>query len=55
LGFDAYKARGALRITLGRFNTMEEADRFLAALPKALATLRPIRSSAATPLTAAIS
>ncbi len=33
LGFDAYKARGSLRITLGRFNTREEADRLLESLP----------------------
>jgi cysteine desulfurase len=44
LGFDAYKARGSLRITLGRFNTREEADQLLQALPRAVASLRPIRS-----------
>ena len=44
IGFDAYKARGSLRITLGRFNTLEEADRLLEVLPRAVASLRPIRS-----------
>lgn len=44
IGFDAYKARGSLRITLGRFNTIEEAERFLAVLPRAVATMRSIRS-----------
>jgi cysteine desulfurase len=44
LGFDAYKARGSLRITLGRFNTLAEADRLLESLPRAVASLRSIRS-----------
>ena len=43
LGLDPLKARGSLRISLGRFNTKEEADRFLAVLPPAVASLRPIR------------
>ncbi len=43
LGLDPLKARGSLRISLGRFNTMEEADQFLEVLPKAVASLRPIR------------
>jgi cysteine desulfurase len=43
MGLDPLKARGSLRISLGRFNTMEEADRFLEALPPAVASLRPIR------------
>ena len=29
MGFDPIKARGSLRITLGRFNTMEEAEQFV--------------------------
>jgi cysteine desulfurase len=44
LGFDVYKARGSLRITLGRFNTREEVDKLLQSLPRAVASLRPIRS-----------
>ena len=43
LGFDPLRARGSLRISLGRFNTMDEANRFLAVLPRAVASLRPIR------------
>jgi len=43
LGFDPLKARGSLRISLGRMNTREEADRFLEVLPPAVAALRPIR------------
>jgi cysteine desulfurase len=43
MGFDPLKARGSLRISLGRFNTIEEADRFLEVLPRAVASLRPIR------------
>jgi cysteine desulfurase len=46
MGFDPLKARGSLRISLGRFNTMEEANRFLEALPRAVASLRPIRRMA---------
>ena len=41
MGFDPLRARGSLRITLGRFNTEEEADRFLEVLPRAVASLRP--------------
>jgi len=43
LGLDPLKARGSLRISLGRFNTMEEANQFLEVLPQAVASLRPIR------------
>ncbi len=42
MGFDVLKARGSLRVTLGRFNTREEIDRFLKILPEALAALRPV-------------
>jgi cysteine desulfurase len=42
MGFDPVRARGSLRITLGRFNTDEEVDRFLEILPKAVASLRPM-------------
>jgi cysteine desulfurase len=44
LGFDAFRARGSLRLTLGRFNTMEEADRLLDVLPRAVRSLRSITS-----------
>ena len=46
IGFDPIKARGSLRITFGRFNTMEEAERLLEVLPRAVRSLRPIRSCA---------
>jgi cysteine desulfurase len=41
LGFNPIKARGSLRITLGRFNTREEAERLSTALPEAVRLLRP--------------
>jgi cysteine desulfurase len=46
LGFDAFKARGSLRISLGRFNTLEEAARLLEVLPRAVRSLRSITSLA---------
>lgn len=51
MGFDPVRARGSLRITLGRFNTDKEVDRFLEVLPKAVASLRPMttRYAAAKP------
>jgi cysteine desulfurase len=42
IGFNPIKARGSLRITLGRFNTMEEARRFADVLPAVVASLRPM-------------
>ena len=44
MGFDPFRARGALRITLGRFNTESEAEDFLTVFPKAVAELRSIKS-----------
>jgi cysteine desulfurase len=46
LGFDPYRARGSLRITLGRFNTRDEVDRLLEVLPRAVASMRSIHSLA---------
>jgi cysteine desulfurase len=46
MGFDPLKARGGLRITLGRFNTAAEVDEFLSILPKVVNELRPITSGA---------
>jgi cysteine desulfurase len=40
IGFNPIKARGSLRITLGRFNTMEEAERLLEVLPGVVSSLR---------------
>jgi cysteine desulfurase len=46
MGFDPTRARGSLRISLGRFNTREEAERFLEILPQALRKMRSITSYA---------
>jgi cysteine desulfurase len=46
MGFDPIRARGALRVTLGRFNTEEEVDRFLQIVPQAVESLRPVASYA---------
>jgi cysteine desulfurase len=42
MGLDAVRARGSLRITLGRFNTEEEVDCFLHILPDIISALRPM-------------
>ncbi len=42
LGYDEFRARGALRITLGRFNTEAELEVFLEILRRAVGQLRPI-------------
>ncbi len=42
MGLDPLRARGSLRLTLGRFNTMDEADRLLEVFPRAVAALRPM-------------
>jgi cysteine desulfurase len=42
IGFNPIKARGSLRITLGRFNTMEEAQRLVGVLPEVVRSLRPM-------------
>ena len=39
MGYDAKRARGLLRLSLGRFNTQEEIERFLEILPRAVSTL----------------
>lgn len=44
IGLNPVEARGALRVTLGRFNTNEEVDYFIECLPKAMGKLRPISS-----------
>jgi len=44
LGFDAFRARGSIRITLDRFNTGDEVERFLEVLRREVAGLRPITS-----------
>ena len=42
LGFDPFRARGALRLTLGRFNTEAEVDRTIEILPTLVGGLRRI-------------
>ncbi|MGC9966855.1 MAG: cysteine desulfurase family protein [Syntrophobacteraceae bacterium] len=44
MGFDPVRARGSLRITLGRFNTADEVEYFLELFPKIIQKLRPISS-----------
>ncbi len=44
IGRNPIEARGALRITLGRFNTEEEVDHFLRILPDAVQQLHSISS-----------
>lgn len=39
MGYDEEPARGLLRLSMGRFNTQQEVDRFLEILPCAVATL----------------
>lgn len=41
MGFDDERARGLVRITLGRCNTEAEVDRFLVILPRLVAELNP--------------
>jgi cysteine desulfurase len=42
MGFDPVRARGLLRITLGRFNSAGEVDHFLAVFPSVVSKLRNI-------------
>ena len=44
MGFDPIRARGSLRITLGRFNTNAEVDTFLEILPGLVGDLRSVTS-----------
>ena len=44
MGFDPIRARGSLRITLGRFNTDAEVDAFLSILPGLVGDLHPVTS-----------
>ena len=46
MGFDPQRAQGSLRVTLGRFSTESEVNRFLEILPRALAALAPAVSRA---------
>jgi cysteine desulfurase len=42
MGFDPLRARGSLRVTLGRFNTDADAEAFLRILPEKIKNLRSI-------------
>ncbi len=44
MGYDDERARGLIRVSLGRFNMQSEIDRFLAILARAVATLADIAS-----------
>ncbi len=46
MGMDAIRGRGSLRITLGRFNTQAEVERFMEVLPRVVSELRPVTSRA---------
>ncbi len=49
MGFDLFRARGSLRISLGRFNTEAEVDRFLEVFPSVTASLRQITTRRSAP------
>jgi cysteine desulfurase len=44
MGMDPVRARGSLRVTLGRFNTDAEVDRFLEVLPRLVGEMHPVTS-----------
>jgi cysteine desulfurase len=44
IGLNLVEARGALRLSLGRYNTQQEVDYFLEVLPSVFRNLRPLSS-----------
>lgn len=46
MGFDPFQSRGSLRITLSRFNTQSEIEKFLEVLPGVMENMRAITSRA---------
>jgi cysteine desulfurase len=44
MGFDPVRARGSLRVSMGRFTSDADIDRFLEVLPAVVASLRPVGS-----------
>ena len=42
MGFDTFRARGLVRVTLGRFNSEDEVDRFVDVLTHEVLDLRPM-------------
>jgi len=49
MGYDAQSARGLIRVSLGRFNTQQQVDRFLDVLSSAVAALHPVSEDASLP------
>jgi cysteine sulfinate desulfinase/cysteine desulfurase-like protein len=49
MGYDAESARGLIRVSLGRFNTQQEVDRFLDVLSSAVSALPAAAVSASPP------
>lgn len=49
MGFDLFRARGSLRLSLGRFNTKAEVERFLDVFPSVTASLRQITTRRSEP------
>lgn len=45
MGFDPIRARGSLRVSMGRFTSEADIDRFLESLPPVVASLRPVGSA----------
>jgi len=50
MGDDAERARGLIRVSLGRFNTEQEVERFLRILPQAVASISHAAAHAAEPV-----
>jgi cysteine desulfurase len=49
MGYEAERARGLIRVTLGRFNTQQEVERFLEVLPRAVSALSPAEELTSSP------
>ncbi len=49
MGLDPVRSRGSLRLTLGRFNTDADVERFLDVFPTVVSRLRPVMSRASIP------
>lgn len=54
MGYDAESARGLLRLSLGRFNTEQEVERFLEILPQAVALAAHVQRSLYAPARTAV-
>jgi cysteine desulfurase len=44
MGLDPIRARGSVRVSLGRFNTEDDVDRFLSVFPAVVGRMRPVMS-----------